>query len=118
MDAAALVTARAFRSGKVLSDSNATKLREAHAASVRCHVLLGDVLSGAGEMADSERAGHGLSERQRELAALSFAGRNAELDHFGFLGRQHELALLTWHQPPSFEQRQRELGRLARSRVR
>lgn len=73
MDAAAAVTARAARAGKVLSAANAARLRDAHAAAERCHRTLNDVLTDADELDEDERAAQAQRKRQAEVLALAIS---------------------------------------------
>jgi len=113
IDPGAIVTARAKRAGKMLSDTNATALRQAHQLADQCRATLAGVLGGAG--VDLEPDADDFERRQRQLTALALANL-PESD--GFKRRQRRLeAFDLAHSPAAdvtFAQRQRDLAALRR----
>ncbi|MES5486555.1 HK97 family phage prohead protease [Bradyrhizobium sp. INPA03-11B] len=70
-NAEAVITARSLKAGRVLSGSNAGKLRQAHDAAEMCRGLVADVLGNAGE---TDGKAMSRAERERDVRMLELAG--------------------------------------------
>lgn len=112
-DVSAVVTARANRTGQVLSSDNAAALRKAHVAAGQLQAHIESVLSSAGIEPDAadeieDPVEGDRARRQREAQALALAYAPGELD--ALEARDDELRA-----PYDYEVRQRCLARLEKA---